>query len=138
MDVALGIAGVLCLLMALGHAFIGLVWVLPGLARDRLPTTPFGSRSMTEAMIGVTWYIVTIFAATVGVVLVTMAWGSSGDPGTFVLRAFAVTWLAAAAMAACVAGRRFGSPRAFLRGLLRLPVPLLWIVVGVICWQAAS
>ena len=137
MDVALGVAGVLCLLMAVGHTVIGVVWVLPGLARDRLPTTPFGSRALTEAMIRVTWYIVTIFATTVGAVLVALALDST-DLETFVLRSLALMWLAATAMAAWVAGRGFGSPRALVRGLLRLPVPLIWVVVAAICWQASS
>ncbi|HEX2049464.1 MAG TPA: hypothetical protein VHJ34_02395 [Actinomycetota bacterium] len=137
MDVALGIAGVLCLLMALGHTVIGVVWVLPGLARDRLPTTPFGSRTLTEAMIRVAWYVVTIFATTVGAVLVAIAWDSS-ELERFVLRSFAMTWLAAAVMAAWVTGRSFGSPRAFVLGIRRLPVPLLWIVVAAICWQAST
>lgn len=137
MDVALGVAGVLCLLMALGHTVIGVVWVLPGLARDRLPTTPFGSRALTESMIRVTWYIVTIFVTTVGAILVAIAWDVT-DLVTFVLRSLAIMWLAATAMAAWVAGRRFGSPRALVRGLVRLPVPLIWVVVAAICWRAST
>jgi hypothetical protein len=134
MDVALAIAGLICLALALGHATLGLVWVLPGLTEDHLPRTPFGPASMTEGMLRVTWHIVTVFAVSLGTLLMVLAWAPSADPKTVVLRWFAAMWLAATAMAFWVAGRRMNSPRRFLR----LPVPLLWVVVAVLCWVAST
>jgi hypothetical protein len=134
MDVALAIAGLICLALALGHATLGLVWVLPGLTEERLPRTPFGPPSMTEGMLRVTWHIVTVFAVTLGALLIVLAWDPGADPKTVMLRWFAAMWLAATAMALWVTGRRMRSPR----GLLRLPVPLLWVVVAVLCWEAST
>jgi hypothetical protein len=49
------------------------------------------------------------------------------------LRWFAAMWLAATVMAMSIAVRRVGS----LRGLVRLPVPLLWMIVAVLLWRAS-
>ncbi len=130
----MGIAGAICVAMAFGHATIGLVWVLPGLTDEHLPRTPFGPPSMTLAMVRVTWHIVTIFVLTVGTLLVKLAWGEPADSLPLLLRWFAVMWLVATAMAGWVAGRGVRS----VRGLLRLPVPLLWVVVAVLCWSAST
>jgi hypothetical protein len=134
MNVGLGIAGLLCVGLALGHESIGLVWVLPRLTQERLPTTPFGSPSMTESMLRVTWHIVTIFALGVGTLLMALAWAPAADPKTLLLRWFAAMWLAATAMATWIAARRVRN----LRGLLRLPVPLIWVVIAVLCWTAST
>ena len=131
MDVGLGIAGLICVVLALGHTTIGVVWVLPGLAKDRLPDSPFGPRSMTLAMLRVTWFIVTIFALGSGAILIALAWDAAIDPRTLLLRAFAVMWVVATAMALVVTGRP-------TRRMLRLPVPALWIVVAVLCWTAST
>jgi hypothetical protein len=134
MDVGLITAGVLCVALGLGHTTVGLVWVLPSLTEERLPRTPFGPRSMTVSMIRVTWYIVTVFVLGLGGLLMTLGWVPAADPKTVVLRWLAATWLAATAMATSVAARRMRG----LRGLLRLPVPLVWVVVAVLCWQASA
>ena len=130
MNVELGIAGLICLAMAVGHATIGLVWVLPTITEARLQGSPFGPSSMTLSMVRVTWHIVTIFLLGVGGLLMSLAWIPAADPRTLVLRWFAAMWLAATAMAAWISRRR---PLHFLRR----PVPLLWIVVGVLCWTAS-
>jgi hypothetical protein len=120
--------------MAIGHTAIGLVWVLPGLTEQSLPSTPFGPASMSVSMVRVTWYIVTVFVTAFGGILLTLAWAEVADPTKLVLRWFAAMWLAAAAMAIWVALRRVRG----LRGLFRLPVPLLWVVVAVLCWNAST
>ncbi len=130
MDVGLGIAGLICVAMALGHTTIGFVWVLPSLTEERLPSTPFGPSSMTVAMVHVTWYVVTVFALALGGLLITLAWAADPDPKTLLLRWFAAMWLAATAMALWIARRR-------PRHLLRLPVPLLWVVITVLLWTAS-
>lgn len=133
MDVALTVAGIACLAMAIGHTLIGVMWVLPGLDESRLPTTPFGPTGLTASMLRVTWYIVTVFVAALGGVLLTLA-ADDGDPRSLVLRWFAAMWLTATIMAMVVSLRRVRS----LRGLLRLPVPLVWVIVAVLCWQAST
>ena len=130
MEVGLAIAGVISIALALGHGTIGLVWVLPGII-EKLPPTPFGPQSLTEAMIRVTWHIVTIFALASGGLLVTLAWFPDSDPRTALLRWFAAMWIAATVMAFYVARPR-------LRNLMRLPVPVLWVAVAWLCWQAST
>jgi hypothetical protein len=133
MDVGLVVAGVICLAMAFGHTAIGVVWILPALSEDRLPSTPFGSKSLSVSMVRVTWYVVTVFVFGVGALLITIAGAPDSDAKVLVLRWLAAMWIAATAMAAWIALRRVRS----LRGFLRLPVPLLWIVVAVLCWTAS-
>jgi hypothetical protein len=129
MDVGLAVAGVLCIAMAIGHATIGVVWVLPHIDKADLPKTPFGSRSMTQSMLRVTWHVVTIFAAGVGVVLLSLALDAGADTRTLLLRSVTVMWLVAAGMAAFVA-------RPAWRHIPRLPVPILWVLVAALCWRA--
>lgn len=133
MDVQLGIAGLLSVLLAIGHATLGLRRVLPGLTEERLHGTPFGSPSMTLSMIRVTWHIVTIFALSAGGILLTLAF-TDADPRSTLLRWFAVMWLAATAMAFWVAKPDLRNPRR----ILRLPVPLVWVVVAALCWMAST
>lgn len=132
MNVELGVAGLICVILAIGHTTVGAVWVLPQLTKDRLPDTPFGPSSMTVAMVRVTWYIVTIFVLALGTLLTILAWAEDADPTTVLLRSFAVMWLVATAMAVGIAG--LGK----LRYLLRLPAPLLFLVVAVLCWTAST
>lgn len=134
MNVELTIAGGLCLVLAFGHETIGLVWVLPKLTKEGLPSTPFGSRSMTLAMLRVTWHVVTIFALALSILLLTLGLAPDADPQTLLLYSFAAMWLVATVMALWVAGRGMGS----LRGLLRLPVPVLFLVVAVLLWLAST
>ncbi|HWL65815.1 MAG TPA: hypothetical protein VNP73_07565 [Actinomycetota bacterium] len=134
MDAAVGVAGLICVLMAFGHHAIGVVWVLPHVTEESVPPTPFGRSSMTVAMLRVTWYIVTVFVLAFGAILMTLAWAEAADARTVLLRSFAVMWLAAAAMAIWVAWQRVHS----LRGLFRLPVPFMWVVVALLCWWAST
>lgn len=130
MNIALAVAGLICIALALGHQTIGAIWVLPHLSDDRVPATAFGRSSMTVAMLRVTWYIVTIFALALGILLLTLAWADGADPKTVLLRVFAAMWLAAATMALWLVRRR-------PRDVLRLPVPLLWVVVAGLLWKAS-
>lgn len=130
MDVGLGIAGFLCVAMGMGHMTIGVRWVLPRIDADTLPSTPFGSRSMTQSMIRVTWHVVTIFATGVGLILLTLAWDGDPSARTVLLRSLAAMWFGATVMAAFVT-------RPAWRHVPRLPVPLLWLVVAALCWRAA-
>lgn len=131
MDVGLGIAGFLCVAMGFGHMTIGVRWVLPRIDVETLPATPFGSRSMTHAMIRVTWHVVTIFATGIGLILLTLALDPGTGARTLLLRGFAAMWLGATVMAAFVT-------RPAWRQVPRLPVPLLWMVVAALCWRAAA
>lgn len=131
MDVGLAVAGLICVGMAFGHAAIGLLWVLPGLEDEHLPSTPFGPRSLTEGMVRVTWHVVTIFVLSLGSLLMAMAWPADVDPKTLLLRVFAAGWVAATAMALWVSRGR-------LRHAARLPVPLLWVAVAVLLWVEST
>jgi ABC-type amino acid transport system permease subunit len=133
MDIGLGIAGVICVAMAFGHQTIGLRWVLPHITEDRLPGSPFGPSRLSVHMVRVTWYIVTIFVLAFGVLLLTLAWDATVDTKTLLLRWFAATWLAAAAMALWVVREGLRNVRQFLR----LPVPFIWVIVAVLCWKAS-
>ena len=134
MDVELGLAGVLCVLLALGHATLGLVWVLPGVRGDALPKTPFGPPGMTAATLHATWHIVTVFALSVGVILLTLALDAQVDVKSVLLRVFAAMWFGIAVVATWVALRRARNPR----HLLRLPVPVFFLLVAVLCWNASA
>ena len=127
----LGLAGVLSVLLALGHMSIGLSWVLPRLAEERLPSTRFGPPATTLGLIRVTWHIVTLFVLAFAAILLTLAWDGAVDPLGLFLRSFAAMWFSAAVMALWVARR---NPRRFLRR----PVWLVWLVVSALCWAAAS
>ena len=131
MKVELAIAGLGCLVLAFGHITIGLRWVLPSLAEGSLPSTPFGSPSMTLGMVRFTWRIVSVLQVAFGILFMTLAWAPDIDPMTLLLRWCAVFWLAATAMACWQARRR-------PRSLLRFPVPLITLLIAVMCWIAST
>jgi len=130
MKVELTVAGVSCAALALGHWLVGR-WVLPGLTRERMPSTPFGPSSMTRGMVRFTWDIVTVVLVAFGALLITLAWAADADPETLLLRWFTAFWIAATAMAVWNARRRPSS-------LLRLPVPGFFVVIAVMCWIAST
>ena len=131
MTVELAIAGLGCFLLALGHATIGLRWVLPNLTKGSLPSTPIGRPSMTLSMVRFTWLIVSVLLVGFGILLMTLAWAPGADPKILLLRWFAAFWLAATALAGWQARRR-------PRSLLRFPVPLVFVVIAVMCWTAST
>jgi hypothetical protein len=130
MNVELAVAGLGCLVLALGHATIGLRWVLPNLTREGLPGTPFGPPSTTRGMVRYTWHVVSVVLVGFGVLFAALAVAPGADPRILLLRWFAGFWLAATALACWEARRR-------PRSLLRLPVPLVSAVIAVVCWAAA-
>jgi hypothetical protein len=131
MNVELAIAGLGWFVLALGHTAIGLRWVVPNLTEDRLPSTPFGPPSMTLGMVRFTWHIVSVVLLAFGILLLTLAGAPDADPRTLLLRWFVAFLLAATALACWEARRR---P---LR-LLRLPVPLVFVLIAVMCWTAST
>jgi hypothetical protein len=131
MDLGLAIAGLISIALGISHEAVGLVWVLPGVTEERLPGTPFGPPSMTEGMIRVAWHLVTIFGLVSGGLLLMLALAPASDAKTLLLRWFAVRGIVATAMAFYVV-----RPRP--RQMVRLPVPLLWLVVAVLCWEAST
>jgi hypothetical protein len=131
MNVELAIAGLGCFVLAFGHTVIGLRWILPNLTKERLPSTPFGSASMTLSMIRFTWHIVSVLLLAFGILLMALASAPDADPKTVLLRWFAAFWLAATALAGWNARRRPSS-------LLRFPVPLVFVVIAVLCWTAST
>jgi hypothetical protein len=131
MNVELAIAALGCFVLAFGHTTIGLRWVLPNLTKGRLPSTPFGPASMTLGMVRFSWQIVSVLLIGSGILLMTLAWAADADPKTLLLRWCAAFWLAATALAGWNARRR-------PRRLLRLPVPLVFVVIAVLCWTAST
>lgn len=131
MSVALAIAGLSCFVLAFGHTAIGVRWVLPGLTEARLSGTPFGPPSMTLSMLRFTWEVVSLVLVAFGVLLTVLAFDRDVDLETLLLRWLALFWLAAAA-------RAIWSTRHRLRSLVRLPVPLVFLLVAAMCWVASS
>ena len=131
MKVELVSAGVTCLFIALGHATTAVVWVLPRIREEDMPSTPFGPPSMTAGMIRYTFHVVTVMLLGFAAILMTLGWAVDANPRTVLLRWFAALWLAATATA-------FWTARRHPRYLLRLPVWLLFILVAVLCWQAST
>jgi hypothetical protein len=130
MKVELTIAAVSCATLAVGHWLVGRR-VLPNLTSDRMPSTPFGPPSMTVGMVRFTWHIVTVVLLAFGTLLMTLAWAADADPKTLLLRWFAAFWLVGTATVFWVARRRPSN-------LLRLPVPVLFVVIAVMCWIAST
>ena len=131
MNVELAIAALGCFVLALGHSTIGLRWVLPNLTKERLPSTPFGPPSMTLSMVRFTWHIVSILLVGFGILFVTLGWTADAHPRTLLLRWVGAFSLAATALGCWMARRR-------PRSLLRLPVPLVLLVIAVLCWTAST
>ena len=86
---------------------------------------------MTVAVVRVTWHLVTVFVLAVGGVLITLAIAEDVNPTTVVLRWIAGMWLAATAVALWGVRRR-------PRNILRLPVPLVWPLLALLCWSASG
>jgi hypothetical protein len=133
MTTELAIAGWICVGMSVGHTAIGVRWVLPSIDAQQLKTTPFGGRNFSLTMIRVTWYVVTIFVLGMGGLLLTLAW-TDVDARTAFLRWLAGMWLAATVMVPFVTAGGPGTKRYNLR----LPVPLFWVAVAVLCWVAST
>jgi hypothetical protein len=131
MDVALAIAGLGWFVLAFGHTTVGLRWVLPNLTKGSLPSTPFGPPSMTLGMVRFTWHIVSVLLVAFGALLMTLALAPDADAKTLLLRWFVALLVAATALACWDARRR-------PRSLLRLPVPLVFVVIAVLCWTAST
>jgi hypothetical protein len=129
MNVALGIAGAASVALAVGHEAVGLVAVLRTIPEERLPATRFGPPSLTAAMLRVTWHLVGVFVLAGGGILLSLASGDERDPQVVVLRWLAAMWLAATAVA-------MWEVRRAPKNLLRLPVPLVWPVIALLCWRA--
>jgi hypothetical protein len=131
MNVELAIAGLGWFVLALGHTTVGLRWVLPNLTAGALPSTPFGPPSMTISMVRFTWHIVSVVLLAFGILFMTLAWAPDADPKTLLLRWFAALLVAATATACWEARHR-------PRSLLRLPVPVVFVVIAVMCWTAST
>jgi hypothetical protein len=131
MRVELAVAGLGWFVLAFGHTAIGLRWVLPSLTDARLPSTPFGPPSMTRSMLRFTWHMVSLLLVASGILFTTLALAPDADPKTLLLRWFAALLVAATAVACWPARRR-------PRSLLRLPVPLVFVVIAVMCWTAST
>lgn len=131
MSLELAIAGLGCFLLAFGHTAIGLRWVLRDLTEESLSGTPFGPPTLTRTMLRFTWEVVSLMLVAFGVLLTTLAFARHVDVETLLLRWLAAFWLVAAA-------RAIWDTRHRLLSLLRLPVPLVFVLVAAMCWVAST
>ncbi|MGH2806138.1 MAG: hypothetical protein ACRDKT_02565 [Actinomycetota bacterium] len=128
MRAAVAIAGLITVALGIGHETLGQLRVLPRLgSQEPMSSSP----SMMDLMIRVTWHIVTLFALTSGGLLLSLARAPDVDAETLVLRWFAAMWAVAAVMAFVIARRGRHDIR-------RLPIPVVWVVVAVLCWVAST
>ena len=130
MNTWLLVAGLIVLALALGHATIGIRWVLPGVAGVRLPGTPFGSGALSLGMVRFTWHVLTVMLVGFAALLLTLATAPDIDARALVLQWIAALWFAATATALWTARRR-------PRSLLNFPVAFLFPVVAVMTWIAS-
>jgi hypothetical protein len=130
MKVELTIAGISCAALAVGHWLVGR-WVLPNLTRERMPSTRLGPPGMTLGMVRFTWHIVTVVLVGFGTLFMTLAWASDADPKTLLLRWSTALWIAGTVTVFWVA-----RPRP--RDLVRLPVPVLFLVIAAMSWIAST
>lgn len=133
MELGVVVAGVLSIGLGFGHMAVGLRWILPGLSAADLPSTPFGPARSSLAMLHVTWHIVTVFALGLGTLLIAFGVTETADPRTIALRVVGTTWIAATAMAFVISKPRVSE----WRRIARMPVPLVWLLIGILCWAAA-
>jgi hypothetical protein len=124
-------AGVISILMAAGHTTIGARWVLPRLADESLPHSPFGGGAMTSVFIRVTWHVVGIMLLTVGVVLSVLARGSLGADGAVAVRGVGAMFAASTLMVLWLVRRR-------PLDLLRAPMWVLFVAEAGLCGVGAS
>ena len=129
MVVELFIAGFGCLVLAAGHAAIGLQ-VVPHLTKRSAPATSFGSPALTASMLIFTWHVVTLVLLTFAGLLLWLAWASDTESRTVLLRWIGALWLAVTAMGIWMARRRLST-------LIRLPVPVVSAVIAAMCWKAS-
>jgi hypothetical protein len=124
-------AAIVSLTMAGGHTAIGLRWVLPQLAAESLPRSPFCGGQMTSAFIEVSWHAVGIMLLAFAAILALLARGHLGDDGAISARAIGAGF---ATMTALVLWFSRHQPQR----LLRAPMWLLWVAMSVLCLVGAS
>jgi hypothetical protein len=129
-NVALGLAALGWFVLAFGHTAIGVRWVLPALTKTALPGTPFGPPAMTLSMLRFTWHVVSLVLVAFGVLFTVLAAAPAVDTKTLLLRCLAGFLLTATAVAAWNVRRRPSS-------LLRLPVPLVFVMIAALCLAAS-
>jgi hypothetical protein len=131
MTIELAIAAFGWFLLAFGHTAIGVRWILPSLAKANLPGTPFGPPALTHSMLRFTWYVVSIVLVAFGVLFSVLALAPDVDAKMLLLRCLAGFLLVVASLAIWNVRRRPSS-------LLRLPVPLVFVVIAGLCLAASG
>jgi hypothetical protein len=125
MSAELGIAAGTCFFLAFGHTRVGLRWALPRLRDARLDGTA------ASRMLRFSWHVVTVQLVAFGCLLTTLAVDPHADARTAVLRWLAASWLFSTALVVWMNRRH-------LRGFLRLPVPVFFLLIAVMCWLASA
>jgi hypothetical protein len=129
MSVGLTTAALICFILGVLHAAIGLRGVLPSLTKDRFPSTRFGPASLTAGMVRFTWHMVTLILFGFAALLTTLAFAD--DARSLVLGWVAVLFFTATVVAFHVARWR-------LRAVIRFPFALFTAVIAVLCWIASA
>ena len=125
------VAGIVCVVMAIGHTTIGVRWVLPGLSVASLPRSPFGGGTMTAAFLTFTWHVVGLMLLSFAVILSVLAHETLGDAGTVSVRGIGLMFAAATLMALWRTRHRPAD-------LVKAPMWILFVAVASLCWVGAT
>jgi hypothetical protein len=132
-NVPLVVAGTIAIVGAAIHGAGGEILVVRKLSPGVLPSTRFGGRRMTKAMIHVTWHIATIAFLTVGSALLLSGAVLQGDAARGVALVGAAAFTGFAALAVGLGGAYMRSPRQ----LLRHPGPAALAATAALAWWGA-
>ena len=125
MNVGLGVAGLICMGLALGHALTGRA-LLDRLPRD-FPQTRFGDGALTRGVILFTWHALTLMLTTTGAILIALAGGEPVDDRSEVVFLIGALYAAAGLVQAWMSRRRPSD-------LLRAPVWAAFVFIIVLCY----
>lgn len=129
MTIELVIAALICIVLGVLHAMVGVTGVLPSVTKERLSATRFGPPALTAGMVRFTWHMTTVILLGFGGLFAALA--ASERPPTVVLRWAGLLFTIATLVAFYIARWR-------LRAVLRFPVAIATAVIAGLCWVASA
>lgn len=133
MDAALIVAGSLALAASAIHAVAGEIFLIRKLSLEALPTSPFGDRSMTKAVVHVCWHMTTVALIMVGVALVLSGTALEGDAARSMSRLAAAALTGFWALALSLGAYYTRSARF----VLLHPAPIMFTLAVALAWWGA-